>query len=159
MKNKIDEKNNIDETENQFSDNNKIADKYVKGLINEIKIICSTSSEATQETLLSPISVLPISAKQRLGITSLKELLINMQKDNSKVDSNATLVTNARHYQALMDAQIALYRVEDGLAAGTPTDLVAQDIREALYHLGSIVGEINTEEILGNIFSRFCIGK
>ena len=82
-----------------------------------------------------------------------------MQKDNSKVDSNATLVTNARHYQALMDAQIALYRVEDGLAAGTPTDLVAQDIREALYHLGSIVGEINTEEILGNIFSRFCIGK
>lgn len=159
VKNKIDEKNNIDETENQFSDNNKIADKYVKGLINEIKIICSTSSEATQETLLSPISVLPISAKQRLGITSLKELLINMQKDNSKVDSNATLVTNARHYQALMDAQIALYRVEDGLAAGTPTDLVAQDIREALYHLGSIVGEINTEEILGNIFSRFCIGK
>ena len=158
-KNKIDEKNNIDETENQFSDNNKIADKYVKGLINEIKIICSTSSETTQETLLSPISVLPISAKQRLGITSLKELLINMQKDNSKVDSNATLVTNARHYQALMDAQIALYRVEDGLAAGTPTDLVAQDIREALYHLGSIVGEINTEEILGNIFSRFCIGK
>lgn len=159
VKNKIDEKNNIDETENQLSDNSKIADKSVKELIDEIKIICSTSSETTQETLLSPISVLPISAKQRLGITSLKELLINMQKDNSKVDSNATLVTNARHYQALMDAQIALYRVEDGLAAGTPTDLVAQDIREALYHLGSIVGEINTEEILGNIFSRFCIGK
>lgn len=159
VKNMIDEKNNIDETEIQLSDNSKIADKSVKELIDEVKIICSTSSETAQETLLSPISILPISAKQRLGITSLKELLINMQKDNSKVDSNATLVTNARHYQALMDAQIALYRVEDGLAAGTPTDLIAQDIREALYHLGSIVGEINTEEILGNIFSRFCIGK
>lgn len=159
VKNMIDEKNNIDETENQLSDNSKIADKSVKGLIDEIKIICSTSSETTQEILLSPISVLPISAKQRLGITSLKELLISTQKENSNIDSNATLVTNARHYQALMDAQIALYRVEDGLAAGTTTDLVAQDIREALYHLGSIVGEINTEEILGNIFSRFCIGK
>lgn len=149
----------IDKTQNQMSDDSAITDRSVKELIEQIKMICSNLSETTKERLLSPISVLPISAKQKLGITSLKELLINMQKDNSKVDSNATLVTNARHYQALMDAQIALYRVEDSLAAGTPTDLVAQDIREALYHLGSIVGEINTEEILGNIFSRFCIGK
>ena len=149
----------IDKTQNQMSDDSAITDRSVKELIEQIKMICSNSSETAKERLLSPISILPISAKQKLGITSLKELLINMQKDNSKVDSNATLVTNARHYQALMDAQIALYRVEDGLAAGTPTDLVAQDIREALYHLGSIVGEINTEEILGNIFSRFCIGK
>lgn len=131
----------------------------VKELIAHIKTICSKTVENEHEPLLSPISILPISAKQKLGITSLKELLINTQKENSNIDTNATLVTNARHYQALMDAQIALYRVEDGLAAGTPTDLVSQDIREALYHLGSIVGEINTEEILGNIFSRFCIGK
>ena len=109
--------------------------------------------------MLSPISILPISAKRKLGITELKELLISSQQQNQAINTNATLVTNVRHYQALMDAQIALYRVEDGLTAGTPTDLVAQDIREALYHLGSIVGEINTEEILGNIFGRFCIGK
>lgn len=119
--------------------------------ITEIKSVC--------QELLYPIAVLPISAKQKLGITELKELLINTQSQNTTLASNATLVTNVRHYQALMDAQIALYRVEDGLTAGTPTDLVAQDIREALYHLGSIVGEINTEEILGNIFGRFCIGK
>ena len=119
--------------------------------ITEIKSVC--------QELLYPIAVLPISAKQKLGITELKELLINTQSQNTTLGSNATLVTNVRHYQALMDAQIALYRVEDGLTAGTPTDLVAQDIREALYHLGSIVGEINTEEVLGNIFSRFCIGK
>ncbi len=119
--------------------------------ITEIKSVC--------QELLYPIAVLPISAKQKLGITELKELLINTQSQNTTLGSNATLVTNVRHYQALMDAQIALYRVEDGLTAGTPTDLVAQDIREALYHLGSIVGEINTEEILGNIFGRFCIGK
>lgn len=120
--------------------------------INDIKTACL-------EQQLSPIAILPISAKQKLGITSLKELLITSQKQNIAIDSNATLVTNVRHYQALLDAQISLYRVEDGLAAGIPTDLVAQDIRESLYHLGSIVGEINTEEILGNIFSRFCIGK
>lgn len=119
--------------------------------ITEIKSVC--------QELLYPIAVLPISAKQKLGITELKELLINTQSQNTTLGSNATLVTNVRHYQALMDAQIALYRVEDGLTAGTPTDLVAQDIREALYHLGSIVGEINTEEVLGNIFGRFCIGK
>lgn len=139
--------------------NDSLESNSVNKLIDHIKNICSNSAENLETPLLSPISVLPISAKQKLGITSLKELLISTQKDNSNIDSNATLVTNARHYQALMDAQIALYRVEDGLASGTPTDLVAQDIREALYHLGSIVGEINTEEILGNIFSRFCIGK
>lgn len=139
--------------------NDSLESSSVNKLIDHIKNICSNSAENLETPLLSPISVLPISAKQKLGITSLKELLISTQKDNSNIDSNATLVTNARHYQALMEAQIALYRVEDGLASGTPTDLVAQDIREALYHLGSIVGEINTEEILGNIFSRFCIGK
>ncbi len=109
--------------------------------------------------LLQPLAVLPISAKQGEGIDALKELLISTQNQRTALDSNATLVTNVRHYQALVDAQLALDRVEDGLQAQIPTDLVAQDIREALYHLGSIVGEINTEEVLGNIFSRFCIGK
>ena len=129
----------------------KVDETVIADQITEIKSVC--------QELLYPIAVLPISAKQKLGITELKELLINIQSQNTTLASNATLVTNVRHYQALMDAQVALYRVEDGLASGTPTDLVAQDIREALYHLGSIVGEINTEEVLGNIFGRFCIGK
>lgn len=107
---------------------------------------------------LSPIAVLPISAKNGVGIDELKSLLVSTQSSRT-VDQNTTLVTNLRHYEALLDAQRALDRVEDGLNAGTPTDLVSQDIREALYHLGSIVGEIDTDEILGNIFSKFCIGK
>lgn len=106
----------------------------------------------------SPISVMPISAKKNLNIEKLKDILVNSQ-NGLNVAPDKTLVTNIRHYQALCDAQIALDRVEDGLESSIPTDLVAQDIREALYHLGSIVGEINTDEILGNIFSRFCIGK
>ena len=104
------------------------------------------------------IAVLPVSAKHKLGIKQLKELLVNSQKEIS-VHPDATLVTNIRHYEALIGAQAALDRVEDGLKENLPTDLVAQDIREALYHLGSIVGEINTEEILETIFGRFCIGK
>jgi len=143
----------------------------VKEQLEQIKRICANVPDVADEAdaanaadgadgaMLSPISILPISAKRKLGITELKELLISSQQQNQAINTNATLVTNVRHYQALMDAQIALYRVEDGLTAGTPTDLVAQDIREALYHLGSIVGEINTEEVLGNIFGRFCIGK
>ena len=106
----------------------------------------------------SPISVMPISAKKQINIDKLKDILVHSQNELN-VSPDKTLVTNIRHYQALCDAQIALDRVEDGLESSIPTDLVAQDIREALYHLGSIVGEINTDEILGNIFSRFCIGK
>lgn len=106
----------------------------------------------------SPISVMPISAKKQINIDKLKDILVHSQ-NGLNVAPDKTLVTNIRHYQALCDAQIALDRVEDGLESSIPTDLVAQDIREALYHLGSIVGEINTDEILGNIFSRFCIGK
>lgn len=106
----------------------------------------------------SPFSVIPISAKKQINIDKLKDILVHSQ-NGLNVAPDKTLVTNIRHYQALCDAQIALDRVEDGLESSIPTDLVAQDIREALYHLGSIVGEINTDEILGNIFSRFCIGK
>ena len=68
-------------------------------------------------------------------------------------------MTNQRHAQALSDACTSLFRVREGLATGLPTDLAAQDIREAIYHLGSIVGEISTDEVLGNIFRNFCIGK
>ena len=125
----------------------------VEAQIDKIKDLCVEHS-------LSPIAVVPISAKKGENIDDLQDVLVSSQNSwKSSASTGGTLVSNIRHYQALMDAQIALDRVEDGLASGIPTDLVAQDIREALYHLGSIVGEINTEEILGNIFGRFCIGK
>ncbi len=75
------------------------------------------------------------------------------------ISPNATIVSNVRHYEALQCTQEALKRVEKGFANNVPSDLVTQDIREALYHLGSITGEIATNEILGNIFGKFCIGK
>ena len=130
-----------------------IAPSNVDVFVEKIKDLCVADT-------LSPIAVLPISAKKGLNVDALRNTLVESQGAlSNSASGSGTLVTNVRHYQALMDAQIALDRVEDGLASGIPTDLVAQDIREALYHLGSIVGEINTEEILGNIFGRFCIGK
>ena len=99
-----------------------------------------------------------ISAKKGEGIDMLKSVLSDICAEY-RSGSDGTLVTNMRHVEALSNARSALERVRDGLHSGLATDLVSQDIREALYHLGSIVGEISTDEILGSIFSRFCIGK
>ena len=105
---------------------------------------------------LTPI--IAISAKTGTGINILRSVLAASQR-NLLADSDTTLVTNQRHVQALTDSRTSLLRVQDGLAFGLPTDLASQDIREAIYHLGSIVGEISADEVLGNIFRNFCIGK
>ena len=104
------------------------------------------------------VKIIPISAKTGTGLSDLRSYLAFSQRDLLG-DSDTTLVTNQRHAQALSDASTSLLRVREGLASGLPTDLAAQDIREAIYHLGSIVGEISTDEVLGNIFANFCIGK
>ena len=115
--------------------------------------LLTSLSEATENT-----PIIPISAKAGTGIDILRAVLASSQRD-LLADSDTTLVTNQRHVQALSDSRTSLLRVRDGLATGLPTDLAAQDIREAIYHLGSIVGEISTDEVLGNIFRNFCIGK
>jgi tRNA modification GTPase len=115
--------------------------------------------ESTGEKVLdSNVQIIPISAKTGSGIDILRAVLADSQRD-LLADSDTTLVTNQRHAQALSDARTSLLRVREGLATGLPTDLAAQDIREAIYSLGSIVGEISTDEVLGNIFRNFCIGK
>ena len=103
--------------------------------------------------------LIPISAKTGDGLTALTEALAEIGRRITG-DTDETLVTNIRHYEALVRAATALGRVQEGLQVATlPPDLIAQDLREALYHLGEIVGEISTEEVLWNIFRNFCIGK
>ena len=116
--------------------------------------------------------VISISARTGSGLEKLKETLEEIGRELTG-DTDETLVTNARHYEALANAGTALERVLSGLGGGCgadggpsgtvqatlPPDLIAQDLREALYHLGTIVGEITTDEVLGSIFSQFCIGK
>ena len=126
-------------------------------IINTEEIIGS-SNDALPDSGDNLINLLPISAKTGSGIQALRSLLASTQRD-LLADSDTTLVTNQRHVQALTDTRTSLLRVREGLASGLPTDLAAQDIREAIYHIGSIVGEISTDEVLGNIFANFCIGK
>lgn len=99
-----------------------------------------------------------MSARKGEGTDALKAALSGLCQEYS-ASSDGVVITNLRHVEALSNASTALQRVLDGLNSGLPSDLVSQDIREALYHLGSIVGEISTDEVLGTIFSRFCIGK
>ena len=105
------------------------------------------------------IDVIVMSAKSGFNLISLTRALSSHQKSRIEDAGTATLVTNARHYNALKSASRALSLARSGLVSRTPTDLVSQDLREALYHLGTITGEITTDEVLGNIFRNFCIGK
>lgn len=103
--------------------------------------------------------VIPISAKTGKGLSTLTKTLGEIGSEITG-STDETLVTNVRHYEALVRAASALERVRAGLHIATlPPDLIAQDLREALYHLGEIVGEISTDETLGNIFRNFCVGK
>ena len=129
---------------------------YIVSLLDTKGIKCSVFENGG--TSCSDVQIIPISAKTGVGISDLRSVLAASQRDLLG-DSDTTMVTNQRHVQALSDARTSLLRVREGLAFGLPTDLAAQDIREAIYHLGSIVGEISTDEVLGNIFRNFCIGK
>lgn len=130
----------------------------ISGLNNNVSIKNIIVSELKNKGITSNITIIPISAKTGVGISELRADLASSQR-NLLAESDTTLVTNQRHLQALSDARTSLLRVRSGLASGLPTDLAAQDIREAIYHIGSIVGEISTDEVLGNIFANFCIGK
>ncbi|MBQ2223066.1 MAG: tRNA uridine-5-carboxymethylaminomethyl(34) synthesis GTPase MnmE, partial [Bacteroidales bacterium] len=74
-------------------------------------------------------------------------------------NQDSTFVTNVRHYDALRQASSALQDCRTSLSRGIPSDLVAEDLRAALYHLGTITGAVSSDEVLGLVFSRFCIGK
>lgn len=99
-----------------------------------------------------------ISAKQNDGIHALEQKLV----DHAQVDqleSASLVVSNARHYEALIRAEEAIIRVLDGLTNGITGDFLAQDVRECIFYLGEITGTISTDEMLGFIFKNFCIGK
>ena len=88
----------------------------------------------------------------------MKRLLAGYCADNAG-NTDAVMVTSLRHYEALVRAQEDLDQVALGLDRKTPIDLVAQDLRSAIYELGSIFGEVTSEDILQNIFAKFCLGK
>jgi len=107
---------------------------------------------------LADLVAVPISASNQMNIEYLKEALYRAALGDS-VRLEGTVVTNARHYDALRRAEAALVEVLQGLDTGLTGDFIAQDLRRSLNFLGEITGEIGVEDLLGSIFGKFCIGK
>ena len=117
-----------------------------------------TSSHKVIKDCLDSQEFLGLSAKTGEGVAILKTQLLGLVQ-MGKLRNNDTIITNARHYDALGQALENIQNVQNGLQNGLSGDLLAIDIREALHHFGRITGEISTDDLLGNIFSNFCIGK
>ena len=127
----------------------RLAEEEVENLKAKLEDISSHAERA--EFLL-------LSAKTNLGVEELKERLLEFVNTGALRNSD-TIVTNSRHYAALLKALEEINKVEDGLNADLSGDLLAIDIRQALHHFGEITGEITNDDLLGNIFANFCIGK
>ena len=105
----------------------------------------------------SKVPTLALSASTGEGLDNLRQTLVERHRSND--GGHQLVVTNLRHYEALTAAKTALNAVRDNLANGIPGDLIAVDARQALHHLGEITGAVHADDILGHIFSHFCIGK
>ena len=117
------------------------------------------TSVASSE-FLQPFTLLSLSAQHNEGIQQLRTLLSNtLAQLRQAHNSTGTIVSNLRHYEALSSALIAIDRVIEGLNQGLSGDFESQDLRECIYHLNDIAGEVTTDEVLGNIFKHFCVGK
>lgn len=138
--------------------------KHLVAVINKIDCLSDADISALRSAVATAAPAAPsaaiatISAKADIAVDSLEQSLIEAAAV-ADTDPNAVIVTNARHYDALLHAGEAIRRALDGLRSGISGDFVSQDIRECMHYLGEITGEITTHEILGSIFSRFCIGK
>jgi tRNA modification GTPase len=106
---------------------------------------------------LVELDTLFVSAKRNENINLITERLLSTA--NSDETGDQTIVYSLRHFEALTRSGQSIASIEKGFADGIPSDLIAIDIRQALHHLGSITGEVTTDELLGNIFGKFCIGK
>lgn len=137
----------------------KLKNKHVILLFNKADLL-SDNELAEKQDLLSdiPAERLFISAKAHRNTDALQALLVEAAHI-PQVGEGDVIVTNLRHYEALTKAQAAIRRAKEGLEMGISGDFVSQDIRECMFYLGEITGQISTDEILGNIFSKFCIGK
>jgi tRNA modification GTPase len=149
----------IDVKKNSQSDIDRLTEKYPnkKNLVIANKI--DDAPKADLENLKEKnTNVVFISAKHGDGIDELKERLLHLMHAG-QLGKNDTIVTNNRHYDSLLKALESIQKVKEAMDAQLSSDLMAIDIREALFHLGEITGSVTTDDLLGNIFSNFCIGK
>ncbi|MEL6922961.1 MAG: tRNA uridine-5-carboxymethylaminomethyl(34) synthesis GTPase MnmE [Bacteroidota bacterium] len=131
---------------------------HLLAVANKMDLNPYTQPEDFHNSFINANNLITASAKNQMNINYLKEKLYELVVAN-QLNTDHTIVSNARHYEALQRTDQSLHDVQRGIADGITSDFIAMDIRQALHHLGSITGEISTDDLLGNIFSNFCIGK
>lgn len=137
----------------------KIRNRYpLKNLVIVANKVDKLSKEKKEDLQSAIAHLLLLSAKTGQGVEELQNRLFHFVNTGA-LRNNETIVTNSRHYDALLKALEEIIKVQEGIDSGLSGDLLAIDIRQALYHLGSITGQVSEDEILGNIFANFCIGK
>ena len=135
--------------------------KPILVIINKMDLISPENVSIINEKLTTnnqQLTTIYISAKENVGVDELKNQLLSFVNTGA-LRNNETIVTNTRHYDSLLKALDEIQKVNYGLQTNISSDLMAIDIREALYHFGMITGEVTNDELLGNIFANFCIGK
>ena len=152
----------IGKIQNQYPQKSLIVIINKRDLLSEETFTAINTRIDNYKTELSTVNrklfTLFISAKQNIGIEELKNTLLSFVNTGA-LRNNETIVTNTRHYDSLLKALEEIQKVKWGLDAGISSDLMAIDIRSALYYFGEITGEVTNDELLGNIFANFCIGK
>jgi tRNA modification GTPase len=140
---------------------NKYPNKALIAVINKSDLLSDdeiSNIENQLSTFDFQLSTIFISAKQKVGIDALKNELLSFVNTGA-LRNNETIVTNTRHYDSLLKALEEVQKVKYGIESNTSSDFIAIDIRQALYYFGEITGEVTNDELLGNIFANFCIGK
>ena len=140
---------------------NKYPLKPIIAVINKVDLLSDEEILKIRKqltTLNFELSPIFISAKNKEGIEDLKDHLLSFVNTGA-LRNNETIVTNTRHYDSLLKALDEISKVKYGLETNLSSDLMALDIKEALYQFGTITGQVSNDELLGNIFANFCIGK
>jgi len=133
----------------------KYPSKKILTIINKADLL---SEEKITNLNLEFLNLIILSAKNKTGIHKLTTILTQLANKGA-LSNNETIVSNSRHFEALNNAYNSIKEVQKGIDTNISSDLFAIDIRQALFHLGEITGEVTTEDLLGNIFANFCIGK
>jgi tRNA modification GTPase len=145
----------VGKTRNQFPQ------KPILVIINKMDLISPENVSIIDKKLTTnnqQLTTIYISAKENIGVEDLKNKLLSFVNTGA-LRNNETIVTNTRHYDSLLKALDEIQKVKYGLQTNLSSDLMAIDIKEALYHFGMITGQVTNDELLGNIFANFCIGK
>jgi len=138
---------------------NKYPLKPILVVVNKVDLLSEKEIENIDQKLETlNLKLLKISAKANIGIEELKNQLLSFVNTGA-LRNNETIVTNTRHYDSLLKALEEIQKVKFGMEIKLSSDLMAIDIKEALYHFGMITGQVTNDELLGNIFANFCIGK